>query len=65
MTRAIMLMLIALLPREAAAQQTIIYGADGRRSATVVTGSNGTSTIYDAAGRRAGTVSPPPTNRSK
>jgi len=39
------------------AQQTIIYGPDGRRAGTVTTDSQGSRTIYDSQGRVSGRTS--------
>ena len=48
------LLLLALLPSQAAAQQRIFYGADGRRTGTASTDSAGTTTYRDASGRTVG-----------
>jgi len=55
---AILLML--LLGTDVSAQQRTVYGPDGRVQSTIVTGSDGTVTIYAPNGRRISTITPPP-----
>lgn len=51
------LLLVSLLPRDAAAQQRTFYGADGRMTARCATDSQGTTICYDARGNRIGSGS--------
>jgi hypothetical protein len=51
MLRAAILALLVLLPHDLYAQQSTIYGPDGRVTGRAVTGSNGAATIYGADGR--------------
>jgi YD repeat-containing protein len=51
------LVLLALLPSAALAQQSTIYGPDGKVTGRVATDSQGSTTIYDAAGRVTGRTS--------
>jgi len=47
-------MLALLMPTAALAQQTTLYGPDGKVTGRATTDSHGTTTIYDAAGRVTG-----------
>ena len=47
-------MLALLMPTAALAQQTALYGPDGKVTGRATTDSHGTTTIYDAAGRVTG-----------
>ena len=57
MKPAALLVLVALLPTAALAQQRTIYGPDGKVTGRVTTDSQGSTTIYDAAGRVTGRTS--------
>lgn len=57
MIKYIAIVLLALLPSAALAQQQTIYGPDGRVQGRVTTDSAGSKTIYDASGRVSGRTS--------
>ena len=56
MMKLTIVLVMALLTCNALAQQRIVYGPDGKVTGRVTTDSQSTPTIYDAAGRRTGTV---------
>jgi YD repeat-containing protein len=51
------ILLLALLPSAALAQQSTIYGADGKITGRVTTDSQGSKTIYGADGKITGRTS--------
>ena len=57
MMKLTILLVLALLPCDALAQQRTVYGPDGKVTGRVTTDSQGSTTIYDAAGRVTGRTS--------
>ena len=49
-------MLALLMPTAALAQQTTLYGPDGKVTGRTATDSQGTTTVYDASERKTGSV---------
>ena len=65
-TALLSVLLVAILllwPHKAHGQQRTFYGADGRVSGRAATDTQGTTTFYDAGGRKVGSTTNP--KRSK
>ena len=57
MMKPTILLVVALFTCDAQAQQSTVYGPDGKVTGRITTDSQGSTTIYDAAGRVTGRTS--------